>query len=231
VFTHKVAAITVVALIVFLPRAARSDPVVVYDNTAYGTDGNFTSVGLPDGFWPFNIFNANEPMGDQITLAGSERIITEFDLILSSSQSTTLASLTFSIRPFDSNTFTPGDANWTTTLTNVPVDGNTTVKITVPNVEVSDTIVWLAAADSNTAGLATFDPPTVGSSGNWYWDLDPTYGWFPLVFYDFDPADSSPIANFGAKVWAIPEPTVTAVLAVGGLLLTLRRRRGGRPAS
>ncbi len=44
-------------------------------------------------------------------------------------------------------------------------------------------------------------------------------GWFRLGFA------SDPVANFGAKVLAVPEPTTAGLLVLGGLLAVRRKRR------
>lgn len=76
------------------------------------------------------------------------------------------------------------------------------------------------------AGPATYDPPAVGSSGDFFWDRDSTDGkWYRLWFRDFPALHSSPVANFGAKVLAVPEPASAALLALGVLLAARKRRR------
>jgi hypothetical protein len=208
------------AFLLALTQPARSDPTIVYNNTSTGTRGNYVPEGLPQGFWRFNQFKPNELMGDQITLAGTDRYVTEFDLALSSSEPTTVGSMVFSLYGFDSNIFSAGDRIWTTTLANVSIDGNTIVSIPMPGVLVPDTFIWVVGADSNTAGWATFNMPTVGSSSPYYfWDLDPpTLQWYATAF------DGDPAANFGARVLAVPEPTLTVLLPLAGFLM-LRRKR------
>ena len=222
---HNALVCSVVLLISILALsgiAIGESPDDVYNNTTTPTSGSFA----PDGFWPFNVFWPEEPMGDQITLTGTNRTVVQFDLILSSSASVTLADLTLAFYeveyPYPSNPDIPypGDEIWSTALYDVPVDGVTTIPFPVPNVEVPDTFVWVAGADSDIAGLATFDPPTKGSSEDFYWDYD-TFGdvWYSLNF------NADPVANFGAKVVAVPEPTTMGFLALGSLLVAWKKRQ------
>jgi len=209
------------ALVLATSSVALAVPVVVYDNTTIPTAGDWT----PAGFWAFSQYWPYEPTGDQVTLAGADRTITEFRLVLSSTEETTLSSLTLSFYENDGLDAylipgVPGTPLWTTTCNNVLVNGPTTVVLSVPNVVVPDTFTWIASADSTVAGLATYNPPTVGSSEDSFWDRDSFDGqWYPLFFF------GDPVANFGAKVLAIPEPAMTGLLALGGLAV-LRRGSG-----
>lgn len=204
-------------LILVFSELAIAAPVVVYDNTTTPTSGGYCAPD--DGFWSFNRF-LNDPIGDQITLAGTNRTVVKFDLVLSSSQPTSLSSLTLAFYASDPNTGYPGDYLWGDTANNVSVNGITTVTFNVPNVVVPDTFVWVAGADSTLAGLATYSPPMVGTSDNYYWSYSPTYDWWcPLYFED------DPVADFGAEVLAVPEPTILGLLALGGLLAACRKRR------
>ena len=225
IVAHNALTCSVVLLISILALsgiAIGESPDDVYNNTTTFTSG----PTVPNGFWPFNVFWPNEPMGDQITLTGVNRTVVEFDLILSSSAPVTLADLTLAFHeveypyPNNPNIPYPGDEIWSTAINNVPVDGVTTITFPVPNVEVPDTFVWVAGADSDVAGLATCDPPTRGSSDDFYWDHD-TFGdvWYSLYF------NNDPVANFGAKVVAVPEPTITGFLALGSLLVAWKKKQ------
>lgn len=146
-----------------------SAATIVYDNTSTAITGDWT----PGGFWPFSQYAANEPFGNPITLAGTDRTVVQFDLILSSSQQTTLSNLTLSFYEddgFDAYMCSgaPGTQLWTTTVADVAVDGNTTVVFEVPSIEVPDTFIWIVSSDSLSAGPATYDPPTVGSSAGFF---------------------------------------------------------------
>lgn len=208
--------VCLLVLVLVFSKLAVAAPAVVYDNTTTPTSGDYA----PDGFWPFNTFSPNEPMGNQITLAGTDRTVVEFDLVLSSSLPTSLSCLTLAFYAPDPDTGYPGDHLWADTANNVSVNGITTVTFNVPNVVVPDTFVWVAGADSASAGLATYSPPTVGASGNYYWDYDHIGDWWYALHFE-----NNPVANFGAKVLAVPEPTSLGLLALGGLLAVCRRKR------
>ena len=198
-----------------------SASTIVYDNTTTPVSGE----KVPNGFWPFSQFAANEPMGDEITLDGNSRVVTQFSLILSSSVRTTLSSLTLTFYKNDGQDAygydgAPGTQLWTTSDSNLTVDGSTTVTFSVPNVEVPDTFTWIVSAASDSAGLATYNPPTTGSSGNYYWDRDHSDGlWYGMWF------STKPVANFAAQVMAVPEPTTSTMDALGGLSALWRKRR------
>jgi len=212
-----------------LSGLAAGAPVTVYDNA---TTNNTTGSYAPNGFWPFNAFAPNEPMGDQITLNNEapEREIVQFDVVLSSSQPVNLLTVTLAFYEIDADTWFPGDQLWATSAHNVAVDGITAVIFSVPSVVVPDSFIWVVGADSALAGLATYDAPSIGSSADFYWDHDTLGGqWYPLRF------DGSPIANFGAKIVAVPEPGVIAILAVSGASMICKERvlrhRRAKPAN
>ncbi|KKM16182.1 hypothetical protein LCGC14_1688400, partial [marine sediment metagenome] len=105
IVAHNALARSVVLLISILALASIAigeSPEDVYNNTTTPTSAieppegapDFIKIGLTNGFWPFNAFWPNEPMGDQITLTGVNRTVVQFDLILSSLNPITLANLT-----------------------------------------------------------------------------------------------------------------------------------------
>lgn len=217
-------AIGLTAFALAASHAALAAPIVVYDNTATATTGSWAPYGFR-GFWHFS----PDPIGDQITLlAGTDRTITEFHLLLSSTAETTLSSLTLSFYKNDGldsnlNPGAPGTQLWTTTVNDVLVNGPITVVFGVPNVIVPDTFTWMAGAESDVAGLATYNSPTIGSSDDTYWDRDSFDGEWYRQWLAGDP-----VANFGARVLAIPEPAMMSLLVLGGLAIAWRKRYGTR---
>ena len=197
---------------------------IVYDYSTptYGS-------GIPQGFYPLDKYSANHPAGNEIVLAGTDRYVTEFDLILSSASSThptVLNSLTLEFYQNDGyDGFgwygAPGDEipSLTTTLTNVSVQGITTVHFTFAPTLVPDDFTWIVVADSSNVGLVTCSK-TIGKCPDYYWDLDNTDdSWYAMNF------ESNPPATFGAVIHAVPEPMTLSLLALGGLALLRRSRR------
>ena len=212
---------------------ASSAPEVVYSNTDVPT----TDTIAPDGFVYFNRFDPAAPMGDEligdeIILARTERYVTQFDLLLSSSEPTTLSLLTLTLRNNDGIVWSmggypegPGTEIWTGTLSNVSVIGATTVVFNLPRVLVPDRFTWMVAADSNVAGPATYAPPKVGLPSpdfmDCLWDIDSATGDIYAIGL------SKPPSDFGAAILAeaTPEPASAALLLLGGGALLRRRRR------
>ena len=201
------------------PRMAPAGDVVVYDNTGVHTSGGYAT----DGVWAFNVFEAYGYMGDQVTLSVSDATISRFDLMLYSTEAATAEGVQVALFPIDTTTFEIGAPYWTSDPRNVEVgaDEVTVVTFDVPDVAVPQELVWAAAGDSDVAGLATMDPPSVGSSAStYYWNKAPEpEGWIPLNL------GSEMAANFGARIWAVPEPTGLVVLLSGCAGLIARRRR------
>lgn len=217
----------VVSLSIFFALPiAYGDGTIVYDNSSsftYSTDPNNLA---PDGFLPFSVYSPNELMGDEIILAGTNRQVVRFDLILSSTEPTELDTLSLVFREADFPE--PGPVLWSGILHDIYVDGITTVTFDIPNVVVPDTFIWLASSDSVVAGLATYDPPTVGESWDEFWDytkFTEKEGLWGLMALDPDPDIADPVANFGATVWAVPEPTVLGSLLFSGIFLAGKKRR------
>lgn len=245
-FSHKS-----LKLIVFLFTAgsialSASAANVVYDNTAH----KVTASIPPDGICPFSPqidvdwYADYEPTGDEIVLAGTERQVVQFDLIVSSSHPTTVQNLTLAFYLTDGldageNPGAPGTQLWASqTLDSVSVNGPPRVSFTVPGIVVPDRFIWIATAYGRDSGLQCYENPTAGYSprGNkydYYWDNDYfDQEWRQLYF-----GSNGAVANFGATVYAesaaVPEPTTLAcsltLLAIGACrrrAATLTRYRG-----
>jgi hypothetical protein len=69
-------------------------------------------------------------------------------------------------------------------------------------------------------GLKLYDPPIVGKSFDDLWQV--VGGEWQLKQVD------GQIANFGAQLIAVPEPSVVTLLGLGGAALLLRRRSASR---
>lgn len=198
---------------------------VVYSNLSHATTGDYA----PAGYVAFSRYDNYEPIGDEINLSEGGDLLKEFHLMLSSSVPTVLDSVSLSLVNNDGVVewmggypYGPGKGLWSSTLYNVAVNGPTEVVFTVPEgtkVILPDTLTWLVCAGSDVAGLATYDPPTVGSSPNYFWGFSgQDNNWYIQGL-------SHQVANFGASVIAVPEPVSAGLLLAGGLAV-LRRRRG-----
>lgn len=238
-----------ILLVLAYPYLAIGDnPVIVYKNSTQPTRSETSAGNIPAGFLPFNYFIGTgaegentepRPMGDEIILEGSQHHITRFDLFLASNGTVELESLTLTLH--DEHEYSDhqpafpvvGSPLWSGTLYNIVVNETQTVTFSVPAVEVPEMFVWTVETNnfSQKVGLATYNPATIGINPlnpyhfpepeDYYYVYDPEYpyGWGTPSF------GSNPEANFGAIVWAVPEPTVTGALFAGGMRILWRRKR------
>lgn len=113
----------------------------------------------------------------------------------------------------------PSSLLWETLLADYPTVGDPfcTLTVEIPNVLVPDTLTWTVnRLDYNYgAGLPHFDPPAVGSSGDFYWLFDGR---------DWRMRESGGPDNFGARIEAVPEPATLSLLAFGALTAIRRKR-------
>ncbi len=195
--------------------AISSQAGIVYDNST-------TTLG--------SFYGSTNEFGDQIKLAGNplERTITQFrfDYYLSHGVNGD-EKLTFKLYDNTGPNGSPGNELYETSTPIQMNPGYNTVTIDGLNLNVPDNItftVQLTGIEGNeTGGLLLYDPPTVGSSFNDLWEKD--NGTWTLKTFA---AQGGPIANFGAQVIAVPEPSTVQYLLLGGLTLvgsiTYRRR-------
>lgn len=87
-----------VGILLMLGQVAFGGATIIYDNyTTYPTSSEDPENLVPEGFFPFNFYGPNEPMGEEIILAGTKREVVQFDLVLKSSIPTTLDNLTLTL--------------------------------------------------------------------------------------------------------------------------------------
>jgi len=204
------------SLLWFAASQAGATPAVVYDNTS-GTlvDSQFN----PGGF----------EFGDQITLGGSNRVVTQFQFAYQLQGGDGNETATVRFYANDGPSGAPGTQLFQSNPISISNTGGVFVAGNVMNLDVSvpNSFTWSVlfgnvTGDTVTTGI--FNPPTVGSS-------DPSFYWIRQNGqWSKAPLGTGP-ANLYARITAdnvvVPEPSTGLLLAVG--LLALARRR--RPAS
>ncbi len=195
---------------------AQTPAAVVYDNTS---TNSFTG----------QFYGSQNEFGDQITLAGANfnRTITtfRFDYYLSHGvNGDEQATLTV----YDASG--PGGSPGKVLFSDGPFNlnsGYNTVTDSGLNVKAPDSIIWTVkftgVEGTEQAGLLFYNPPTVGSSFDDYWEK--VNGVWTLN--RFTPS-GGPVANFGAQVLAIPEPSTVQYALLAGLVVlgvTIYRRQ------
>jgi len=191
-------------------------PTIVYDNTSTnGFSGQF--------------YNSLNQYGDEITLAGQsfDRTITtfRFDYYLSHGV-TGNEQATLTVYDTTGPGGSPGNVLFSDGPFNI-TSGYNTVTDSGLNVSVPDTIIWTVQftgiSANESVGLLFYNPPTVGSSFDDYWEK--VNGVWTLS--RFTPS-GGPVANFGAQVLAIPEPSTVQYALLAGLaalgVMAYRRR-------
>lgn len=228
-----------------MPSAAvAADGTVVYDNTSNRSDR-----------WVSNLSPVNGrqiEIGDEISLAGSARIVTSFVFEYFGDIAPGTAPGANAVVRFyanDGGLHTPASGPTATMPQTllwesqpIQVVGNKEfreVTLSVPNIAVPNKITWsiqfngLTGATGNQAGLTISDPVTVGAV------LPTSNGSFLLGSYSDYWGKTDPLrsdswalfvippnrANFHAKITAVPEPGTVALLATGGLAALVWRRR------
>jgi len=190
---------------------------IVYDN-----------LNTPDLGQQYFPAPATLEFGDQITLSGTERTISQFSFYYflsgtaASAQNVTLrfyANTGVTNSPAATALYTsdpiPVNLSFNTQTINFPLSSNL---VTLPN-----TFTWTVQFSNLTAGqtggLLLYGPPSSGSSFNDFWQKDGAGNWSTMTING-----GATLANFAAQVTAVPEPGVLALGSLGALILAGLRR-------
>lgn len=186
----------------------------VYDNSA---EANYRSqaVGAP---------TITSEFGDEITLAGTDRLLSEFKIEVFAAGLGGGESLTFRLYANDGTGNAPGTL--LAEAAGVAIgNGLQTLTYTDPTLVLPDRLTWTVefagVEGAEQAQLPIYDPPTVGSSFDDFW-VNSGGTWATFRFPGGNPA-----GNFAANVTAVPEAGTIAYGLMGALVLAgyLRARR------
>lgn len=185
-------------LLVVLVLASDADATTIYDNT---TGSPTVGVSAPEGF----------QFGDQITLAGTDRIVTEFDFIVARADPDPTGAGPLGWVRFFANDGAGGDPGTLLYDSGLITFILGTNAVTGLSVAVPDTFTWTISIAQRffydpIVGLQMFDPPSIGSSdGGFFWvKLSPEVG-SPPFFVKQNIPSGVPL-NFGARVVAVSSP-------------------------
>ncbi len=148
--------------------------------------------------------------GQTVTLEGSARSVTQFDIFLGSGGPSTYV---VEFYRTDGPNSQPGTLIWQSPIQSYPYTpffyNRKVLSIDVPNVRVPDTFAWALTTvmrDNNI--LLNTGSPTIGEAGTAWEYYAPFGGWY------------SPGASlFGARITAVPEPGTAAIGFSGALIL------------
>src|SRR5881394_1692842 len=185
---------------------------IVYDNSS--TDLGQQYFPTPNGL----------EFGDQVSLLGTDRVLSQFSFYYffsgatASTQSVTLRMYANSgtnapVTPFyasDPIPLSTGANGFNTQTINFPLSSNL---ITLPD-SFTWTVQFSSLAAGQTGGLLLYGPPNVGSSFNDFWQNNGAGTWSLNQINN-----GNTLADFGARVTAVPEPGVLALGGIGALLL------------
>ena len=176
---------------------------VVYDNTT--TDLN-------------QYYSSTFEFGDQVDLGGTDRTLTDFSFY-SRLNAAVSGSQSLVFRFYANNGGTngaPGSLLFQSDPQAMAL-GSQTFTVSGLSIVVPNSFTWTVTFSNlglgEDAGLLIYNPPTTGSSLNDFWQKDGAGAWSLMqVNLGLTPA------NFAARVTAVPEPGVFALMMLGAII-------------
>lgn len=193
---------------------------IVYDNTTSSLSNNMPMLPA----WR----NDSAEIGYDIWLGGTAREVTQLKIWVNyRGEIPGTMDLQIRFRNLGGDPQVPTTAFYESgIITDFPtLSGMNIYTFEIPHVLVPDHFVWSVQAyhrqgSEGEIGPAYFNPPTVGSSDDFFWLSDMGSDW---IAYSWG---GDPVANFAARLTAVvPEPTSLTVASFGAALLLRRRRR------
>ncbi|MEP0767150.1 MAG: PEP-CTERM sorting domain-containing protein [Fimbriimonadia bacterium] len=192
-------------------------PLTLYDNTDPSSFSGYYFPGDPVNFWG---------VCDDVHMT-SGGLINGFEFVYYDPVgNTALTQVEWAV--FEMSTYDTGPVGAYVSggiLTGLPGDGlwQVQVDLTGGGEFVASADLWFCMAfagaysDSPEAGWVIYDPPVVGSSHDLFLNFS------DQALYNFNGA---PVASFGLRMYAVPEPGALAAIGTGLVgLLALRRRK------
>ena len=200
-------------LLVGLSFIGRAQGAVVYDNTT-------TSLA--------QFYYSQNEYGDEINLAGADRTMTrfQFDIFAEALNPGAAVDVRFYQNDGSGLPAQPLTLLYDSGSLSITAAGQSPIVLNNLSVNVPSTITWTVQFSNvdptHRIGLLFYNPPTVGSSFNDFWENVPASGWGAFGF------GQGLVANFNAQATAVPEiPALwQSLLLVGaGLIAPWRFRR------
>ena len=191
---------------------AQGQVEIVYNNTSISLQASYDSA---------------LEFGDQVSLEGINRKLSSFQFEYNASLAPSPSKIGV-VRMYanDGPAGAPGTLIWETDQFSLENGQGRISFENITGVILPQNLTWsLVASGLNGGekfGVQLYDPPSIGASAADYWQKNAFGGWSLQVLNN---ANGSTVANFGARITAVPEPTTMVFAVVGGLALLGYSRR------